>query len=492
MFDQIKKLIGHSAIYGIGVLSSGISVLIVTPMFLHLLRKSEYGAVDILNTYASMLVSVLLLGVASVLIKVYTNDCKDEQDRRALVGSVLAMTALTGLIVVLGTFLVPSLLSNMLLGSPRFVTVTKLASAYGALLMSQNIVLLCLRAKQWPSKFIAVNITQLVLIAGLNLYFVWYRRMGIVGVQIANVVAAGVATGLGLFFVRSLLVPRVSIAHLKHLLKVSMPVIPVAVAPWVLSASNRYFLRHLCGLDDTGLYAVGHKLGMVGMNMVINAFQLAWSPLFFANCTKEDAARFCASVWKYLAVTLMFAALAFSVFSREIVQIVSREEYWSAHWIAPFIALSYVFYGVHFFTVPIFIHRNRGKVLSLVMASVALMDLVLNYVLISRFGIRGAVAVALISYMLLAVVDTILANKFFPVEYPFLQVFKSVVVSFALFAVYHGIKITGPGTLVLKFTWMLAFPVLLYVLGFFSAQEKTAFRRVSLRVLRTAKLMRPA
>jgi len=484
MFEQIRKLIGHSLVYGVGVLCSGISMLVVTPMFLHRLPREEYGAVEVLNTYSSMLVVALLLGMASVFIKVYMNDCRSEDERITLVSSIVALTLALGGLVVGVSFLFPEMLSNVVLGSDRYILVVRLASCYGALLLTQSVIMLSLRAKQLPGQFVGVSVVQLALLASLNLYLVWQKNMGILGIQIAGVTSASIATLFGLFWIRSLLRFRLSARQLRSVLLLAIPVIPVSIAPWILGMSNRYFLRSLCGLSDTGLYAVGDKLGAVGMMVAINAFQLAWSPLFFANSESEDAKELCANVWKYFVCVLIFLAVVFSVFARDIVRVIAEPQYWSAYTITPYIAASYLFYGLHFFTVPLFIHKNRGGILSIIMGGVAAANILLNYFLIGKYGMRGAVITALISYSLLAIADTVLVNRYYPVKFPYLSLAKAGAAAVGLYLIYSSVQIGDIGTALVKGTVIILFPAALLAVGFFDRREKSALCRLWSSVFR--------
>ena len=484
MLDQIRKLVKHSVVYGLGLMGYSITIMVLTPMFLHRLNRAEYGMMDVLNVFTSMLYNVLLLGVASVLIKIYINDCKDERERKLLIGSMVVFTGIMAGLITSFAYIFAKPLAVLLFKDERYALLVVLAAGGSGMLLVQQMTMLCLRAKQWPAKFAAVSLSQLAVIIALNFYLVWSRNLGVLGVQLAAISAYAVSVIVGLFLIRADLLVQFSRGWVKRVLILSIPLVPASLAPWVLNMSNRYFLNYFWGLDTTGLYAVGYKVGMLGIVILVNAFQLAWSPLFFANSDDKDTPRLCANVLKHYVVVLVVGGLTLSVFAPEILRVIARREYWAAASLVPYVALAYVFYGAQFYAVPMFIRMNRGKWLSVIMCSVAVTNVTLNLILIPRYGIPGAIAATMATFSVLAVLTLGMANRIYPVPYQYMNFVKTLVSAAAVYLVFRHVAVTSAPTFILKSAALPIFGLLLLAARFFSRREMELMQSIPGRVAR--------
>lgn len=484
MFEQFKKLVGHSAVYGLGLVGSTIGLMILTPMFLHRLSRPEYGMNEVLQVMASMLYVLTSLGISAVYIKVYVNDCETREQQKTLFTSMVLFSVTTALLITLLSLVSAKPVSAILFKSPRYENVVRLAAIGGGIQLILSMINQCLRAKQWAAKFVAVSLVQFVIVIVLNVYFLTVRNMGVFGIQLAAVICFLAAIALGLLVLRSDLTIRFSGKVVSRVLMLSLPVFPAACAPWILNVSDRYFLNHYCGLADTGLYAAGYKIGMVGMFIFITATQYAWPPIFYANSDSKDIARLCANYAKYYLLLLAMGALAFSIFAPEIIRFIAKREYWSADRIVPYIAASYVFYGLQFYSIPFFIKANRGRQLSYIMGGAAIGNLLLNFLLVPRYGIPGAVASTVITFGIEAVLSLGLANRFFPIPYEYANFAKLAAIAGIAYAIFHGIQTTSALSLVLKSSAFPMLLILLFVAGFFSQKELAIIQSTAGKVLR--------
>ena len=483
MLDQFKKLIGHSAIYGLSVAGSTIGLMILTPLFLHRLSRAEYGVNEVLNVTASMLYTFLLLGIGSVYIKYYVNDCKDEEERHVMFSSMFYAAVGVSVVLFLLSCAISESVSVALFKSPKYAYLVRLSMIAGGSQLALIMVNTCLRSKQWALKFVMVSLTQFLAVVLLNVYLVGMRNQGVFGVQLSSVICYLIAVSVGLFLLRSDLVWRFSSRVLRNVLLISLPVFPATLAPWVLNVSDRYFLSHYCGLADTGLYAAGYKVGMVGMFVFITATQYAWPPVFFASSDSQDTRRLCANYSKHYLLLLAVAALGFSLFAPEIIRLIASREYWPAHWIVPYIAASYVFYGFQFFTIPFFIKTNKGKQLSYIMGGCAIGKLLLNVILIPLYGLSGAVISVVIIFGIEVILSMLLANKFYPIAYPYANLAKILVLSAVVYVVFRGMEATSALSLVLKLAAFPVLAILLFITRFFSQSEMALMGKALRRVL---------
>lgn len=492
MFDQIKKLIGHSAIYGLGLAGTSVAALILQPIYLHRLGRHAYGMQEMLSVFSSMLVALLLLGVGTVLIKVYVNDCKSEEERKRLVTSMILVASSVAAVLFVSVFAFAEPLARWVLKDGRQTLLLQMSGVGAGLLLIQEIGMVSLRAKQWPAKFITVSLSRVAFILILNIYLVSYRDLGVLGIQVAAVISSAISLTVCLLVLRSELVPRFSPRLVKHVLRLSLPLVPVAVAPWILRASDRYFLTHYLDLSSTGLYAAGYKPAQMVLLLLVTAFQLGWSPMYMANSDKEDAKRLCTNLLRYYMLIFTLGALAISVFSPEILRAIAKREFWSAAWITPYISVSFLLFGMHNYTLPLFIRWNKGAKLTSLMVCTGIASLGMSFLLIPKYGLAGAVASNLASYLVLTVASFIVANRFYPVPYEYGKLARIFIAAVAVYLAFRGIHATSAATVALKALSMPAFMLVLFAAKVFSPRELEIIQQIPGKAVRKLQVRKAA
>src|SRR3984957_1105838 len=81
---ELRRLVRHSAIYGVGGLVSRLLAVILLPLYTHYLTPKDYGRVEIVTSAPAVLSIVLQLGIASAFFRFYF-DTKDPAGRLVVV-----------------------------------------------------------------------------------------------------------------------------------------------------------------------------------------------------------------------------------------------------------------------------------------------------------------------------------------------------------------------------------------------------------------------
>jgi O-antigen/teichoic acid export membrane protein len=151
--------------------------------------------------------------------------------------------------------------------------------------------------------------------------------------------------------------------------------------------------------------------------MILAPFGLAWIPVMYAIAKREDAAHIFQLVFRWFSIVLLFATFALSLLSTVILNLFFPPAYHSAGFIIPIISLSTMFIGIYyFFMIGVYICRKTifEFIFMLIAASV---NLLLNIVLIPRFGAMGAAVSTLLAYIILVLVSYIVNQKIYPIRF---------------------------------------------------------------------------
>ena len=221
------------------------------------------------------------------------------------------------------------------------------------------------------------------------------------------------------------------------------------------------------------------------VQLIVMAIQTAWAAQMFAIAKEDGAERKFARIVVYYLAGLGFLGLGISVLSKEALTIMSTPAFLPAYTVVPLIVLSYIAYGgVNMTNVALNI-KGRTELNAPIIIAVAIGNLGLNYLLIPRFGMMGAAVATLVSYVVLLVIEVIVNQRVWrlPLEYG-----RMLKVALAWGTVYAVSLLIASGNVWLdaglKTCLLFAFPVLLFVFGFFDASELRALRVVRQRLLR--------
>jgi O-antigen/teichoic acid export membrane protein len=309
--------------------------------------------------------------------------------------------------------------------------------------------------------------------AGLQVVFCFVAlavlRGGLSGAVAANTAAAAVILVFFLVTMRGQLVRRFSRTCLISMLKFGVPLVPAALAVTALTVADRYFLQHFRSLDEVGLYDMGYRFGMV-MGLAITAVQMAWPPAMYAVAKRENAKGFYVLFLTYFFFGLCFLALVLVFFAPDVIRAMGWED---AAPVVPWIVASYVFWGIQAVTnVGVNLKKKTHYQAAVVVAG-AMLNLLLNRLLVPAHGAAGAAAATLVSYACIAVGAAAVSLRLYPIRYEYGRLFKIAVVAVLLgLIVLPMSRVENLWLSVgIKAVCLLSYPLVLYVARLYRPAE---------------------
>jgi O-antigen/teichoic acid export membrane protein len=257
------------------------------------------------------------------------------------------------------------------------------------------------------------------------------------------------------------------------MLRFSIPLIPLQVASFILSMSDRFFLQQFRALEEVGLYSLGYKFAAVLPLLTIEPFK-GFVPHIFNLIERPDECKSTLSDFgRYYLAAGLFLALAIGMFSREVIIIMSDPEFHAAYNVVFFLCISYVFYGLYFFSSYAIKIIKKTWLISIPWLIAVIFSLALNYNLVPVYGIYGAVIASVTSYFVLVVCNLIVGYKAYPVNYKY-SLFLAVLIYSAL--LYYLSTLITFGivlSIILKLAILILFVIGLFIFGYFSHEERS-------------------
>jgi O-antigen/teichoic acid export membrane protein len=452
--EALRKLLSESAVYGLGQALGRAAQLALVPVLTRVLSREAYGISDLLLAYSQTAALVLVFGMDGALARHFYA----EPDRAARVRMTSTSFAFRALVGLLAAALVTGLarpLAGHLLGGGAYVKYLLIASwtlPFTLLTLWSNEVL---RVTFQPWKYIALNVVQTVLTAGLAVWWVVVMRVGVVGVLYGKLAADLVCSGLGLVLCRHHLRPVLRVDVLGRLLAYGAPMVPAAFGFGWLASLDRWWLQHTRTLDDVAVYAVAMKFYAV-MGLSVSAVQLAYGPFAFARAREPGAPRLFAFVFDGYVAGASLMALLGAAFAPEILAVVVPGGYAGAA--APVVPLVFAAVALGAYTVAsVGIGLAlRTPLLNLAAVGGALAAWAGQWVLTPRFGVAGAGWGTLAGYTTMAVCTFAIAQRVHPLPYRAPRLLGLAASALALAWALQSLAPGRPVTLVVKLAAALA------------------------------------
>jgi len=406
MTSRIGALARHTGVYGVGTIVGGISRAALVPIIARYVPTEEYGKASVILIFITLFTIVSELGLSSSLIK-FVNEAEDREERRKTVSTVLITSLLVAIPLAVLCAMLSGRLSSLFLGTAAYGSLVLIGIAGGLGNAVLQVGLSFERALARSSRYVLYTLLKGALALGLSVILVVAFRKGayglLLGAAIPPLLIGSVVYGR---LVRRF-AARFSRSVFKNIFAFGSPLVPMNLAMWVLTYSDIYLLRKLTApsgaLSEVGLYQYAHEICLI-LVLPITSLNLAWPQFLFANHSRPGAEEIFARVHLYFSYFLLLMAFALAAFAAGIVGLVGSAQYEGSSAVIPYLAGSLVFYGFSvIFSSGLYV-AGRTRILAMVVTGCAVLNVVLNILLIPRMGKEGAAAATLATNVVMAFV----------------------------------------------------------------------------------------
>lgn len=206
----------------------------------------------------------------------------------------------------------------------------------------------------------------------------------------------------------------------------SMKFFPTDLFAWIVNFSDRIMLYKMESPASNGLYTTAYKFGQ-SCDVVYNSVNKALTPIVYRELLRceEEKSNGNGLVYIYNILFLFFTLICSVVIliSPYIISLLSAE-YQSINVVLILILLAYLCNAYKFIIdKPLTYFENFVKYKSYIWFFTATINLLLNFILIPKFGITGAASATLIAFVLTLLPTLFIAQKAFYVRLPYLLYF---------------------------------------------------------------------
>ncbi len=409
-----KEFAKNTFILAIGRYFPKIFALITIPIVTAGLTKSEYGTYDLITTLVSLLLPIVTLQIQAAAFRFLIDARGDEEKSGKIISNIFFFTITTSTITVIIFFLIynkVSVVSRLLICGYFFADIIYLMLGQIARGLSYN--------KIYSTSAIIVSFMNATLIF-VTLKIVNY---GLNGVLFAYFVAQAVACVYIIYKIKLkpyIKIRDVSKSTLKELISYSWPMIPNNLSSWILKISDRLIITSVCGPEANAVYAVANKIPYL-LSDAQSIMVMGWQENASIAANDKDSSDYYSKMFETMFKLVISATYALVAATPIMFKILIKGDYSDAYCEMPILIVAMFFYCMSSFLGGIYVAYKKTKSVAWTTALAAVINLVIDILLVKKLGIRAGSLSTLVAYVFLFVYRMFDVLKIKKIKYNYVE-----------------------------------------------------------------------
>lgn len=443
---DFRKFFGQFAHFFTGNALSVIIGLISFPILTRALSKEQYGVLSLINTTLFISVTFAKAGMPDGIIRFFKDYNSSNESLHVFCSTVVIRGLIFSSLMVAAYILFLPYIVHYLNIQSKYLVCFSIMAIYLFFRPLNIIVLNFLRVTDKTAFYASINIfNRITSVFGSLMLLLWFIKEFygyFVGVIISELLVSLIL--FGWFFSHyKVHLSQVSNSLSVQLMKFGLPLLFTELLYLLLAYVDRYLIVAYMGEGALGLYSVGYNLAAYVSDMIMFAVAYTVVPIYvgiYKNDGREHTELFLQKCLKYLLTLMIPIFFGYIALSRDIFLVLASEKYVSAASFSPIILLGSYFIGLNsIFNAGLYLQK-KTKTIMIVMLSALLINIVLNILLLPRYGVYGAALATLGASMLSSALTIALSSRYITVRIDMRTVFFYVLLSGVMFLAMLLIK----------------------------------------------------
>lgn len=402
--SKIKLFLENFLFYGgLSMLTKALPFITLPVITRMLPNASAYGIADIFNLINSFGIAIAILGMYDAIFREYFEEKDDRNYQKKVTSTGLGIVLLSGSFIFIIVLILQKKLAILFFKSTEFQSLL-LLSSFAILSGSVSAIISA------PTRM--KNERRIYLYTGISfpvIGFILTYSLIKIGYTYRAIVYSNLLINLlslTVFFLLNKKHFNLKFFDKKiarELLKIGIPLLPTFLIYWVFNSMDRMMINRMLGPTELGVYSVGAKVASVSQ-LIYTAFAGGWQYFSFSTMKDKDQVEFNSKIFEYLGAISFFLFILSSLFAKPVFKMFFVGEYirgsevFSYLFLSPLLLMLFQIIGNQILII------KKSYLSTLALSLGAILNILLNYILIKKYGIKGAALSTLLSYLLALII----------------------------------------------------------------------------------------
>ena len=394
---RFKLFFDSFFVYGLGAIASKIIPFLMLPLITRLMPSPEYfGLNDMTTVIISIGQAISVLGMYDAMYRMFF-DKDDLKFKKEICSSAQGFVGCISLALFLFLVIFRNYFSLWFYGSSSYSYLIIIA-AVSILIGSSNTIISAPSKMQNKKLLFVVTNTLSPLISYIIAIPLLLGGYYTIAMPLATVFSAFLISLIFFIFNRQWFsVKKIRWNYIRQMLYIGLPLFPNFILYWIYNSSDRMMIIHMLGTEQSGIYAIGAKLGQISQ-IFYSAFATGWLYYSYTTMKDDDQVLMMSHVFEYMGLITFTAGLFITLVSDWLFALIFPVSYQPGAAVSPYLFLAPLFLMLANVAQSQILIIKKTWISPTVLFAGVVVNLLINYILIPRIGIEGAAIGTLLSY----------------------------------------------------------------------------------------------
>lgn len=408
--NKLKFFLENFLIYGVGGVIGKIIPVVMIPIITRLMPDtSSFGISDMCTTVVSFGSALAIMGMYDAMYRMFFEK-NDEKYKKEICSTTLNFTVIMSVIVFVLMIVFKNFIAAKFLGDIKYgylVYITAISTLVGA---TNSIVAAPTRMQNKRKIYLFMNVLTPLISYSIAIPMIlkgYYIEALPVSTMVANISSELVFLALNRKWFTFAFINK---EDLKQLLKIAVPLLPNFLIYWIFNSSDKLMITNILGTGATGIYSVGAKLGQASQ-LIYTAFAGGWQFFAFSTMKEENQVKTNSLIFEYLGVISFACTAGIFLICQPLYNLLFQGEYVQGYIVSPYLFLAPLLQMLFQIACNQFLVIKKTWPNLFILSTGAVVNVILNLVLIPQIGIEGAAIATLVGYLVSDVICVLVLMK---------------------------------------------------------------------------------
>lgn len=393
---KYKDLTKNTILFAISSFGTKVLSFLLVPLYTNVLTTSEYGEADLLYTTTTLLIVVLTINIADGVL-IFAMDKMYDPIEVLAFGTKVILSG-WGILISISTICYITQIFEWPLYYYFFVCAFFAVSAMYQMLSNY------LRAIDKVKEVAIAGVLSSIIYIVCNILFLLVINMGISGYLIATVTGPLLSALYCIYVAHAsvfeIIKKNISSEQKKALIRYCFPLIFNSIALWINSCLDRYFVTYFCGVGQNGIYSMDSKIPVI-LSTFYTIFSQAWTLSAVKDFDAADKDGFFSNTYEIYNAAMVIVCSILILVNIPVAKILYAKDFFIAWKYSSVLLLGIFYNSLTAFIGSFFSATKKSGILATTTVISAVVNTVLNIILIPKFGVQGAAIATAISLALM-------------------------------------------------------------------------------------------